>query len=213
MKRTVCRYLKRLNALLMTAPLLLGGAVPTMSATFNDPAWPCLQRKVENLSIGLMWPEPLDTETPQESLPDAAAELAETLALRRISVEEAEDLVTRFVETHPGADKQLYGRIFMRVFERLNRDRKRIISGIGTYSKKQIALAEKIDATRVRMDELMAVSAPDFDAVDKLEEQLDWDERIYHDRARSLTYVCETPVLLEKRLYAIAKLLSEPATK
>ena len=49
----------------------------------------------------------------------------------------------------------------------------------------------------------------DFDTVDKLEEQLDWDERIYRDRAKSLTYVCETPVLLEKRLFALAQILQK----
>ena len=40
---------------------------------------------------------------------------------------------------------------------------------------------------------------------------MDWDERIHTDRQRSLTYVCETPVLLEKRLYAIAQLLQQNA--
>ena len=59
----------------------------------------------------------------------------------------------------------------------------------------------------------MAAEAPDFDRVDQLEEQIDWDERIYHDRARSLTYVCETPVLLEKRAYAIAQILLKTLPK
>ena len=57
------------------------------------------------------------------------------------------------------------------------------------------------------MDSLMQGTDPDYDRVDALEEQVDWDERIYTDRQRSLTYVCETPVLLEQRLYAISKLL------
>ena len=57
------------------------------------------------------------------------------------------------------------------------------------------------------MTELMAAEKPDFDKVDALEAQADWDERIYTDRAKSLTYVCETPVLLEKRIYAIAQML------
>ena len=57
------------------------------------------------------------------------------------------------------------------------------------------------------MDQEMKKAEPDFDRVDALEVQLDWDERIYADRQQSLTYVCETPVLLERRLYAIAQLL------
>ena len=35
----------------------------------------------------------------------------------------------------------------------------------------------------------------------------DLQERIFDDRAKSLTYVCETPILLEKRAYALAQLL------
>ena len=36
---------------------------------------------------------------------------------------------------------------------------------------------------------------------------LDWDMRIYEERERSLTYVCEVPVLYEQRAFAIAKLI------
>ena len=59
----------------------------------------------------------------------------------------------------------------------------------------------------LRTDTLMEAENPDFDEVDRLEEQLDWDERIYTDRQRSLIHVCETPVLMEKRLYAISQML------
>jgi hypothetical protein len=54
----------------------------------------------------------------------------------------------------------------------------------------------------------MASEAPDYDRVDALEEQLDWQQRIYRDRAQALTYVCETPVLLEKRTFALAQALA-----
>ena len=57
------------------------------------------------------------------------------------------------------------------------------------------------------MSELLEKESPDFDRIDALEEQLDWDERIYTDRAKSLTYVCESPVIIEKRLYAISQML------
>ncbi len=29
------------------------------AATFDDPEWPCIQRKVEDLSLGIMWPHPV----------------------------------------------------------------------------------------------------------------------------------------------------------
>ena len=41
--------------------------------------------------------------------------------------------------------------------------------------------------------------------LDELETRFSWDKRIFEERAQSLTYVCETPVLLEQRLYEIAR--------
>lgn len=184
------------------------------AATFNDPTWPCQQRKVEQLSLGLMWPKPLPDKSGGESdagLSPDAKELVSQLELRRISLEEADKLVATFVEHHPDVTTDLMGEIFADVFDRLGTTRHKIIAGIGRYSKKQIALAEKIDKTRAEMDNLTAASEPDYDKVDKLEEQLDWDERVYKDRSRSLTYVCETPVLIEKRLYALAQILLKHA--
>ncbi|MDK3075325.1 hypothetical protein QO034_19785 [Sedimentitalea sp. JM2-8] len=178
-----------------------------LSADFSDPTWPCVQRKVESLSLGLMWPLPV----PDGALPDAIAGdadiLVETLALRRVSLEKAAVLVDTFVADHPGLTADDLGRIFRAVFDGGQADRSAIISGIERYSLKQIALSEEIDGSRARMSDLMKADAPDYDKVDELEEKLDWDERIFRDRAQSLTYVCETPVLLEKRAYAIAQML------
>ena len=87
----------------------------------------------------------------------------------------------------------------------------RIIGGIADFSLGQIALAEKIDATRMEMDTALAADDPDYDRIDALEEQLDWDQVIFTDRQKSITYLCETPQLIEKRLFAIARMLQEVA--
>ncbi len=173
------------------------------AADFSDPDWPCIQRKVENLSPGLMWPKPV-TRT---ALPPEAADLAARLALRRVSLEEAETQVGDFLKKTAGADAQLLGNIFYDVFDKLAEDRHRLISGIARYSRNQIALSKKIEDSRNEMARLTAEKSQDFDRIDKLEEQIDWDERIYKDRTQALTYVCETPVIIEKRAYAIAQLL------
>lgn len=196
--------------LILMSVLSAGPAATVRAATFDDPTWPCQQRKVEALSLGLMWPGAGAVESESGAgtgLPPEARDLAGRLELRRTSLEEADQLVAAFTESHPGATAELMEAVFTDIFERLGKRRSKIIAGIGRYSTKQIELAKKIDATRAEMDEIMARDDPDFDRVDQLEEQLDWDERVYHDRARSLTYVCETPVLIEKRLYALAQIL------
>ncbi len=191
---------------------LLGSATTVAAADYADPTWPCIQRKVENLSAGLMW------SLPQPEVPfpvDAAvgleiAILADTLSLRRIPAEELQPLIDEFAARHDG-DPALLGQVFTAVFEPLNKRRGRIIDGIGDFSLGQIALSEKIDAARVEMSAQMAKTEPDFDKVDALEEQLDWDQVIFSDRQRSIEYLCETPVIIERRLFEIARMLQQAA--
>lgn len=195
-----------LHQILAGGLVSLALAAPAQAADFADPTWPCLQRKVANLSIGLMWPHPVE---PVEMAPDMTRDvkvLAENMALRRVPIETVQALVTDFVATHD-ADTALLGTVFEQVFTPLAKRRGQVIQGIEKFSLSQIAMTERIDQARADMDQLMAADAPDFDKVDQLEEQIDWDQRIYTDRQKSLTYVCETPVLLEKRLFAIAQML------
>ncbi|MFY0632761.1 MAG: hypothetical protein JXQ91_03050 [Vannielia sp.] len=191
---------------LTTLSIALLCAMPASAADFSDPTWPCIQRKVEALSPGLMWPVAIENP---DLTPDVEAEVQDLvgyLTLRRLPLEEVQPRLDDFTAAH-GTDPALIGHVFERAFTRLNSLRGRIIKGIGEYSLGQIDLAARIDAARSEMSAEMAKEAPDYDHVDKLEEQIDWDERIYTDRRTSLTYVCETPVLLEKRLFAIAQML------
>lgn len=185
---------------------------PVSAADYSDPTWPCIQRKVENLSLGLMWPLAL----PEEPVRDDALrreidDLADTLSVRRLEIDALRGEVEDFVSRWPDQTENNLGRVFERTFETLNKRRSRVIAGIADFSLSQIALAEKIDTNRLEMDAALATSDPDFDRVDKLEEQLDWDQVIFTDRQKSITYLCETPQLIEKRLFAIARMLQEVA--
>ena len=40
---------------------------------------------------------------------------------------------------------------------------------------------------------------------------VDWDQVIFSDRQQSIVYLCETPQLIEKRLFAIARMLQDGA--
>ncbi len=186
--------------------LALALAAPVGAADFSDPTWPCIQRKVGQLSPGLMWPQQIEAPELSDETEAAVEELVGYLTLRRLPLEETQPQLEAFIAAH-GNDPALLGHVFEGAFARLATLRTRLITGIEDYSLGQIALAERIDAARAEMDAQMARAEPDYDRVDALEEQIDWDERIYTDRRQSLTYVCETPVLLEKRLYAIAQML------
>lgn len=178
-------------------------ALPVLAADTADPDWPCIQRRTGAMSPGVLWPLPLG----EGRATGEAGELAAALALRRVDLAEAEARVAAFAGAHPDLGPGDWGAVFRAAFERIDHDRERVLAGIVRYARRQIALAERIDAARSEMAALEAAKEPDFGRMDALEEQIDWDERIYKDRERALTYVCETPVLLEKRAYAVAQIL------
>lgn len=184
--------------------------VPVQAADFSDPTWPCVQRKVETLSLGLMWPYPVapDAAAPPAPLRADFTELANYLSLRRVELDSLKPRVDAFAATYRG-DADALGLVFATVFETLSKRRTRIIAGIGDFSLSQIALADNIDVNRAEMDTILAAPEPDFDRVDALEEQLDWDQVIYTDRQRNIAYLCETPTLLERRLFTIGQMLQK----
>ncbi len=72
----------------------------------------------------------------------------------------------------------------------------------------QAALAARIKAQARKLNALRSAGTPDGGRrkrIDALEKQLLWDTRIFDEREQSLRYVCEAPVLLEQRLFALAR--------
>ncbi len=196
----------------LAAGIALALAGPSSAQDYSDPDWPCIQPRVEGLSPGLMWPVGEEQAPPQldTATEEALTELAETLTLRRVDEAGMDAAIASFAADHRH-DMAVMSEVFLRVFDALAARRSTIIAGIADYSRGQIDRAAEIDEARQQMDAEMAKEEPDFDRVDALEEQIDWSERIYTERQQSLRYVCETPVLLEQRLYTIARKLQAAA--
>lgn len=184
----------RLAVILMVLAGPAFGAVAT-------PDWPCVQRKQPSLSLGQMWtgPEPVTSQDP-----DLRA-LAEALAQRRLPIEDAEAKIADFAA---GADDARLAALMAAVLAQINPDRDALIAGISRYGHAQVALAQRIEERRAKVAGLEAAPHPDFDAIDAEEKALDLDRRVFEDRAASLTYVCETPVILEQRAFALARAIA-----
>ena len=84
-----------------------------------------------------------------------------------------------------------------------------IINGIGRYAGKQKTLAESIRAETAKFDRLMSQPTPDQNEVAREQEALLWQTRIFDERRQSLTYVCEVPVLIEQRMFALGRVLRD----
>lgn len=186
-------------------------ALPAHAADFKDKSWPCVQRKVPQLSIGQMWTGPLIDESVR---PDAeASALARAIALRRTSLEDAQALVARYAEALGEDREEKLAILFRTAFEQINRERADVIGGISRYASKQTGLSERIDGLQQELATLKAKkddkTDDEWDRMEELQDIVTWDARIYTERAQSLTFVCETPVILEKRAFALAKAVSE----
>lgn len=183
------------------APVLAGG--PPQA----DDDWPCVQRRTGAVSRAAVWSGPDKTESRAE---DEGAEelLARKLASRRTPLAEAESLIDHFASEAGAERDQRLTRVFDRALELINNERDKVISGILRYARGQKILAAKVrdEADKVSdAQENQEPLAPD--ELEKAHPELKWDKRIFDDRARALTYVCETPLLLEKRAFAIAQAL------
>lgn len=185
--------------------ILALGASPVMAAGPTQD-WPCVQVLQPKLSLGSMWSAP--------GLDDDAAELARTdqvirgtadrIAQRRTSLDQAGEVIDAFAED---ADTQRLAALFLAVFQRIDTERAALLTGISRYGHGQGKLADRIEERRVKMSDMEAATEPDFDAIDAEEVGLDWDVRIFEERRQMLRAVCESPVLLERRLYEIGKLI------
>jgi hypothetical protein len=187
----------------------LTAAGPAATATFEDPEWPCVQRKVPELTIGQMWTGPVP---PEDWQPDEATEaLARRLTPRVVPVEQvAEEAGTWAASLGEEEREARLGELFATILQQVNRERGEVIAGIGRYAGRQESYSQEIDALQQELADLEAVPEADrnWDRVEELQDRLVWETRIYRDRAQSLTYVCETPVLLEQRAFAIARALA-----
>ncbi len=185
---------------------LLVMAAPAWAATGIDPDWPCIQRKQPHLSLGQVWtgPQPDDRVTDLAREPRIEA-LAARLEQRRLPLEEAEAAIADFAA---GADDAQLTALMVAVMDKIEPDRSALMAGIARYGHSQVDLARRIEDRRAAMARLEQADPPDFDAIDAAEQALDWDQRIFTERQQSLTYVCETPVILEQRAFALGRAIA-----
>jgi hypothetical protein len=192
--------------------LALAAAGPAAAAG-ADADWPCQQRKVPELSAGLVWAGPQREPGAPGWRSDAAVfALVERLAVRRTSLEAASELIAAFADGLAGAARQeMITLAFFGLLDRVNAERKDVLEGIERYTRKQRRLADEILQTRQQLNAVLAVEAPssaDDERRRELEERLTWQTRIHEERERSLGFVCEIPVLIEQRLFALARELA-----
>jgi len=184
--------------------LVAGG--PALAAEAEQD-WPCLQRLVPQVSAGMVWAGPSLDGLPDWRSDPEISKLAGELSSRGLQMNEADAQIETFAKNQ-GADKdRRLTMLFAAVLTKINVERSSAIDGIKRYARRQQALAARIESALAEIDSLpQEGGTPEQDARRlELTERNTWDNRIYEEREHSLSYLCETPILLEQRIFAIAR--------
>jgi hypothetical protein len=83
------------------------------------------------------------------------------------------------------------------------------MSGIERFSRKQREFADQVRSTILQLRELQNTPGHDQTKVDELISRVEWDTRIFDERNKTIGYVCEVPVLIEQRLFALARAIQQ----
>ncbi|GAA6210407.1 hypothetical protein NBRC116602_01470 [Hyphomicrobiales bacterium 4NK60-0047b] len=211
------RFSLSLFSLTIAAGLLnFAAPIKKAHAYSEDKNWPCIQGKVIKLSAGQMWrgnPVKETDFTWQQN--EDVKKLVNKIIPRRVPLKETEKFIEEFAKQHQTNIKPQLEQSFLALLFETNKIRKEIIGGIGKFSTRQKSLSKRIVENRRKIaefekkDEAGTLTKEEDQQFGKLEQQLEWDIRIHEEREKSLEYVCESPVILEQRLFALSQQLKK----
>lgn len=194
-------------ALLLT---LAGSVTVCHAADPRYPDWPCMQAKVPEVSLAAVWAGPELRDAPEKWRDDVSVSaLVARLSARRTPLEEAEKAITEFLAGEDKRKSEKGTRLFAGLFETLNAQRSSVLSGLERVTRKQRGAADAIRAATLAMHSLQDEAAPDQAKIEQLSNQLLWQTRIFEDRQRVIKFVCEVPVAIDQRLFALARAIQQ----
>lgn len=176
-----------------------------------DPDWPCQQIKVPTFSLAAVWAGPaLDLNSQSWRDDNEIADLTAKMTQRRVPIADVESAIADLkAKAGADADAKLLS-AFAAAFQELTQQRSQILDGLERFGRKQRAMADRIRAENEAVQKT-ADQTKDGQATPGVtaQERLQWDIRVFDDRRRMATYVCETPELVEQRIGAIARAVQE----
>jgi hypothetical protein len=171
--------------------------------------WPCRQVKVDTIALASIWSgPPIDASQDWRSDQGLSA-LITRASERRTPLEEAQAAIADYAKSLSRDQKNpKLTQLMAGIFERLNRERDAVIAGLERYGHKQKNMAERVKSEVEALNAAQSENNGDQRKIADLSNRVQWDTRVFEDRRRALTYVCETPVLIEQRLGALARTIA-----
>jgi hypothetical protein len=192
---------------LIAMSMIALGAQPALAADKAD--WPCVQHKVETLTSAQMWDGPAVDDLTEWRNDAEVGKLIAVLASRRVPLEQAVAAVGRFADAQPQDKRdEALKLLFAGLLATVNSDRAIVMSGIERFQQRQKARAAEIERQSAILRRLREQAASDERVraeLPRTEEKYDWDVRVFTERQQSLSLACEVPVLIEQRLFELAR--------
>ncbi len=199
-----------MRVLLVVMAIALASPGRALAADPRYPDWPCNQIKVPEMSVTAMWAGPSIDDVDSIWEQDAAVRtLVAQLAARRTPLEDAEKIISGTITGDPAERQRKAKLIFAGLFKALNHERSEVMNGIERFSRKQKEFADQVRSTILQLRELQNTPDHDQAKVDELISRVEWDTRIFDERSKTIGYVCEVPVLIEQRLFALARAIQQ----
>jgi hypothetical protein len=195
-------------AMAVAIELALRGMALAADPRFPD--LPCSQVKVPEISVAAVWTGPSIDDVGNAWEEDATIrELVARLAARRTPLDDAQKAISDLV-TGAEAERQKKAKlIFAGLFKTLNHERSEVMQGIERYFRKQKEFSDQIRSTILQLRELQNRPDPDQSRIDELTNRVEWDTRIFEERRKTMNFVCEVPVLIEQRLFALSRSIQQ----
>lgn len=194
----------------IAAAWALALASPAVAVDPRYPDWPCHQIKVPQLSLAAVWAGPPldDVGNAWEREPELRS-LVERVAARRTPLEEAEKAIAEFI-TGDAAVRQHRGRLVMAgLFSIMDAERNQVMNGIERFARRQKDFADKIRKETADIRAFEDAPGHDPAKLQQLTDAITWDTRIFEDQRRTVSYVCEVPTAIERRLFALARAIQQ----
>ncbi|MGE0024234.1 MAG: hypothetical protein AB7S70_11460 [Hyphomicrobium sp.] len=172
--------------------------------------WPCVQGKVETLSVGAIWDGPSIEGIKGWYRDKELVDLVDLAVQRRIPEEHVDAAIETYAKAQPEAERDTkLTTLFAAMFDKFSGQRRTVMSGIEKYQRSQKARAIELEHQSSAIVELEGKQAPgaleDDPELAKARENFNWAQRIFQERQSSIPLACELPVLIEERLYAVAR--------
>lgn len=187
---------------------LLAGALhafPVVAQTMHGD-WPCKQVRVPEMALGGVWTGPsIENERKNWRNDAVVADLVARIAPRRTPLDEAEKRIAEFGRSLGDSRKAQLTLLFAGLYERMNAERSEVVTGLDHFGRRLKEMAEKTREETESFYALQSKKPPDMEAIKKASETLQWRVRLFEEQRKMVSYVCESPALIEQRFGALAR--------